>query len=141
MSKGELAKNLSRIQIYGLVMILALPDAALFIFLRQAYSVPLVTSICGGLVILQLVTYFQIKSDKQRAREGEWRVPESRLHSLELLGGWPASFVSQRRYRHKVSKKNYQLIFWLIVLLYQLLAVDFLFNGPLISYFISSFPR
>jgi uncharacterized membrane protein YsdA (DUF1294 family) len=63
-------------------------------------------------------------NDKRRAREGLWRVPESTLHLLEAIGGWPAAFLVQRRLRHKCAKSSYQFVFWLIVLLYQLTAWD-----------------
>ncbi|MES2469290.1 MAG: DUF1294 domain-containing protein [Verrucomicrobiota bacterium] len=63
-------------------------------------------------------------NDKRRAREGLWRVPESTLHFLEVIGGWPAAFLAQRRLRHKSSKSSYQFAFWFIVLLYQLTAWD-----------------
>jgi uncharacterized membrane protein YsdA (DUF1294 family) len=46
------------------------------------------------------------------------------LHLLELLGGWPGAFIAQRRLRHKCSKRQYQVVFWAIVLLYQTTAFD-----------------
>jgi uncharacterized membrane protein YsdA (DUF1294 family) len=52
--------------------------------------------------------------DKARARRGGARVPESRLHLVELLGGWPGALLGQRRFRHKTRKRSYQLVFWLI---------------------------
>ncbi len=76
-----------------------------------------------GLVVSTL-TYWAYKSDKRRALEGEWRIPEARLHLLELLGGWPGAWVAQRRLRHKCSKGSYQFVFWLIVLGYQFAALD-----------------
>jgi uncharacterized membrane protein YsdA (DUF1294 family) len=48
------------------------------------------------------------------------------LHLLELLGGWLAAFLAQRRLRHKSSKGSYQFVFWLIVLAWQFGAVDLL---------------
>ena len=56
---------------------------------------------------------------------GERRIPEQTLHLLEILGGWPAAFLAQRVLRHKSSKVSYQIAFWLIVLLYQFVAIDF----------------
>ena len=84
-----------------------------------------------GLLALQLFTYFQTRSDKRKARDEELRTPESVLHALEFFGGWPAGFVAQRRFRHKTAKKEYQAIFWLIVLSHQLLALSFLFRERL----------
>ena len=53
-----------------------------------------------------------------------WRVSEANLHLLELLGGWPAALLAQRRLRHKCSKGSYQFMFWLIVLGHQFAAGD-----------------
>ncbi len=46
------------------------------------------------------------------------------LHLAELLGGWPGAFAAQRRLRHKCSKGSYQLMFFGIVVLFQLAAAD-----------------
>jgi uncharacterized membrane protein YsdA (DUF1294 family) len=82
-------------------------------------------------VLLSAFTYWAYAVDKRRAEEREWRVPEARLHLLELLGGWPSAFLAQRRLRHKCSKGSYQVVFWLIVLAYQFAAFDSLRNWQL----------
>jgi uncharacterized membrane protein YsdA (DUF1294 family) len=75
-------------------------------------------------VLISALTYWVYARDKRRAENGEWRVPEARLHLLDLLGGWPGGFLAQRRLRHKCSKGSYQFVFWLIVLVWQLAAAD-----------------
>ncbi len=77
------------------------------------------------------LSYWAYALDKRRAEEGLWRVPEMRLHLLDLLGGWPGGFLAQRRLRHKCSKSSYQVVFWLIVLSYQFAAYDSLRNWQL----------
>ena len=79
-------------------------------------------------IVISAVTYWAYANDKRRAREGEWRLSEARLHLLEMLGGWPGAFLAQRRLRHKCSKGSYQMVFWLIVIIYQFLAFDSLQN-------------
>lgn len=65
--------------------------------------------------------------DKRRAqRAGAERLPEAGLHALELLGGWPGAFAAQRLLRHKNAKLSYQAVFWLIVALWQFVALDLL---------------
>ena len=64
------------------------------------------------------IAFLTLGLDKRRARRGEWRVPESTLHALELLGGWPGSFFGQRVHRHKTRKASYQVVFWLIAALH-----------------------
>jgi uncharacterized membrane protein YsdA (DUF1294 family) len=43
---------------------------------------------------------------------------------FELIGAWPGAFLAQRHLRHKCSKSNFQRVFWLIVVGYQLAAFD-----------------
>lgn len=75
-------------------------------------------------VVASTVSYVAYALDKRRARRGAWRISESSLHLTELLGGWPGAFLAQRRLRHKVSKPEFQVVFWAIVLGYQAVAVD-----------------
>jgi len=78
----------------------------------------------GVPLVVSLGTFVAYRSDKRRAQAGEWRVPESTLHLAELAGGWPGAFLAQRTFRHKTSKVSYQVVFWVIVLSYQLVALD-----------------
>jgi uncharacterized membrane protein YsdA (DUF1294 family) len=64
--------------------------------------------------------------DKIIAGRGKFtRVPELVLHSLALLGGSPIALVSQKLFRHKISKKSFVVIYWLIVLVQVGLVVWF----------------
>ncbi len=78
----------------------------------------------GYFAAINILTYGVYVFDKHRARNKGWRIPEKRMHLLELLGGWPAAFVAQRHFRHKSSKGSYQLTFWMIVVIYQWVAFD-----------------
>jgi uncharacterized membrane protein YsdA (DUF1294 family) len=51
-------------------------------------------------------------------------VPESTLHLVDLIGGWPGGFVAQRYFRHKTSKGSFQFVFFLTVAIYQYVAID-----------------
>lgn len=83
----------------------------------------------GGVgLVMTLLAYLAYAKDKRSAREKVWRHSELDLHLLELAGGWPGAFLAQRRLRHKCSKRSFQFWFWLIVLLYQLIAFDSLQN-------------
>jgi uncharacterized membrane protein YsdA (DUF1294 family) len=75
-------------------------------------------------VVISGFTYLAYGWDKQQAREKQWRMPEVKLHIMELIGGWPGAFLAQRRLRHKCSKVSYLVVFWLIVLAYELAALD-----------------
>jgi len=80
------------------------------------------------LFLITGLTFVMYRSDKQKAKAGAWRIPESSLHLLELAGGWAAAFWAQRLYRHKVRKVSYQVTFWMIGGIHQFVALDFLFD-------------
>ena len=93
-------------------------------------KVPLDPRFVGGYAVaISVVAYCCYAYDKAQARSRRWRVSEATLHFLELIGGWPGAFIAQRRLRHKCSKRSYQVFFWLVVLLYQFAALDFLEGG------------
>lgn len=66
-------------------------------------------------LLASAVSFVAMWRDKRAAERGGWRTPESTLHVLELLGGWPGSFAAQRLLRHKNRKLRYQVIFWACV--------------------------
>ena len=110
--------------VFSLVVLLTLPTAAIMSHIEELdwrilFGVPLMVSV---------ITFFTYRSDKLRARQGDWRIPESTLHTLELFGGWPGAFLAQRIYRHKTIKRSFQFAFWSIIVCHQLLAADSLID-------------
>jgi uncharacterized membrane protein YsdA (DUF1294 family) len=79
-------------------------------------------------VLVSAIAYVVYWWDKHSAQTGGGRVAETTLHLLELIGGWPGAFFAQRRLRHKSSKVSFLVVFWLIVAVHQLLAIDFLLD-------------
>ena len=79
-----------------------------------------------ALIGINVVTYFLYARDKRRAQAGAWRIAETTLHLVALLGGWPAAFLAQRRFRHKISKTSFQVAYWLIVALHESATMDYL---------------
>lgn len=61
----------------------------------------------GWLVIINIATWAAFADDKQRARQGAWRVPESLLLSLSFLGGSGGALLAQRLLRHKTRKEPF----------------------------------
>lgn len=85
----------------------------------------------GAMASASAITYGIYADDKKRAMAGVWRVPERSLHLAELLGGWPGAFLAQRRLRHKCSKLSYQVVFWIIVVIFQVVAADVILDWEL----------
>jgi|SRR4249919_2517361 len=59
-----------------------------------------------------LAAYSLYWRDKVSAMRGEWRTPENTLHAISLFGGWPGALVAQDVFRHKSSKRSFQMAFW-----------------------------
>ncbi|PQO36921.1 DUF1294 domain-containing protein [Blastopirellula marina] len=81
--------------------------------------------VVGAYGVLSLVTFIVYGWDKAKAKMGKWRTPESTLHLMGLVGGWPGALAAQRLLRHKSSKQEFLLVFWGTVAL-NVLAVGYL---------------
>ena len=75
-----------------------------------------------------LVTFAAYAADKRAAKRGAWRTPESTLHTLELLCGWPGAWLAQRLLRHKSVKTSFRIVFFLMVVL-NLAALAYVIYG------------
>ena len=62
-------------------------------------------------VVLSTVTFFAYGWDKVSAKGGHRRTPESTLHTLEMLGGWPGAWLAQPLWRHKSRKESFRSAF------------------------------
>lgn len=72
--------------------------------------------------VASLIAFVVYWFDKRRAVAGDRRIPESTLHWVSLLGGWPGAIVAQRRLRHKTQKLTFRVAFWITVLLHLVAA-------------------
>lgn len=69
-----------------------------------------------------LVSFIAFGVDKRAARHGNRRIPEMRLHLMELLGGWPGAFLGAILFRHKIAKASYMLVLAVIIIGWVVLA-------------------
>jgi uncharacterized membrane protein YsdA (DUF1294 family)/cold shock CspA family protein len=73
------------------------------------------------------VTFLVYAKDKRAARRNRWRTPESTLHTLALIGGWPGALIAQQVLRHKSRKNAFQFMFWTTVV-FNCVAFGWLFT-------------
>lgn len=62
-----------------------------------------------------IITFLVYAIDKSKAQNKRWRIPESNLHFLGLIGGWPGAFIAQKTLHHKSKKEEFQAVFWCTV--------------------------
>jgi uncharacterized membrane protein YsdA (DUF1294 family) len=84
-------------------------------------------AIFGWYLLISLLTFVIYAKDKSAAEKGSWRIPESTLHFLALIGGWPGALLAQQVLRHKSKKQPFRFVFYLTVLLNCGLLVCLLF--------------
>ena len=70
--------------------------------------------VLGVYVVASVISAILLAIDKRAARLNRRRIPEARLHLVELLGGWPGSLIARKLLRHKTRKLRYRVTFWLI---------------------------
>lgn len=96
---------------YGALLVLAVVWAAI----AWQWGVP---HWVGGVYVgLSLWSFVMYAYDKRQAQTGGWRTPESSLHAVALLGGWPGALLAQQWLRHKSSKLPFRRVFWATVVL------------------------
>lgn len=96
---------------WGTASLFALP-AFLLVYLAVAvfWRVPgWVAALYAGASVVCALVY---AIDKSAAVAGRWRVSESTLHTLSLVGGWPGALVAQQVLRHKSNKVAFRSVFW-----------------------------
>jgi uncharacterized membrane protein YsdA (DUF1294 family)/cold shock CspA family protein len=96
---------------WGTASLFSLP-AFLLVYLAVAviWRVPgWVAALYAGASVVCALVY---AIDKSAAVAGRWRVSESTLHTLSLMGGWPGALVAQEVLRHKSNKASFRSAFW-----------------------------
>ncbi|MGY3571858.1 DUF1294 domain-containing protein [Vibrio sp. SCSIO 43135] len=63
------------------------------------------------------VTYSLYGYDKTAEATGGWRVPETLLHVISVMGGWPGAILAQSILQHKSRVPVFMFIFWLTLLI------------------------
>lgn len=63
------------------------------------------------LVIINLIAFLAMYIDKKRAKWGRWRIKESTLFTLVLLGGGIGGIAGMHTFRHKTKKMRFVIGF------------------------------
>jgi uncharacterized membrane protein YsdA (DUF1294 family) len=69
-------------------------------------------------LVMSIITYMVYRYDKENAEFNgpskvllRPRIPETTLHWLAFLGGWPGGLIAQQHLRHKTIKQPFQQTF------------------------------
>ena len=76
------------------------------------------------LILINIITFIVMGIDKKKAKYGKWRISESMLFILVLLGGGIGGIAGMYTFRHKTKKMRFVigfpaiLIFEILVIIY-----------------------
>ena len=69
------------------------------------------------ILIINFISAFVCVFDKHRAKKGGYRVPESTLFALCLMGGSVGMYLTMKAIRHKTRHKRFMIGIPLIIIL------------------------
>jgi uncharacterized membrane protein YsdA (DUF1294 family)/cold shock CspA family protein len=107
----------STVPTQGGTILFAIPVLFLMFVAVSVFMGQLPFVVLGLYIVASAVSFFVYAHDKSAAKRDQRRTPESTLHVLSLLGGWPGALVAQKLLRHKSKKQSFQIVFWATVVL------------------------
>lgn len=69
------------------------------------------------LVSVNLLSMGFYKIDKMISKYEGFRIPENTLLTLGFFGGTIGALIGQQLFRHKTSKKSFQMSFWFLTII------------------------
>lgn len=83
------------------------------------------------ILLLNLVTFVVYGIDKYKAKRGKWRIAESTLLLLALLGGSIGAWLAMKTFHHKTMHKKFYIGVPVIIALHVILAAWAIHEGYL----------
>jgi uncharacterized membrane protein YsdA (DUF1294 family) len=89
-----------------------------------------ISIIIGYLILINLTGFIFMGIDKSRAIKRLWRIPESTLFLIAIIGGSVGSIIGMRVFHHKT--RHWYFVYGMpAILLVQIAAVIALINAPI----------
>lgn len=80
-------------------------------------------------IIINLIGFLVMWLDKQKAKRGNWRIPEKTLFIITGLGGGIGTIAGMYIFRHKIRKIGFVIGFPFITILEIVAIIWFVFNS------------
>ena len=77
----------------------------------------------GYMVLISLVGFVVMLVDKLKAQKNEWRISESKLLTIALLGGGAGIWIGMYTFNHKTRKCKFTMLVPLITVMEVFLLV------------------
>jgi uncharacterized membrane protein YsdA (DUF1294 family) len=80
-----------------------------------SYATPV--NLIAALAAINLIAFAAFGIDKDRAKQGEWRIKESTLLGLALIGGTVGAYAGRKAFRHKTRKQPFSGLLHMIAVM------------------------
>ena len=91
--------------------------------MEELNNIITVKNIVIYLIIINLAAFLAMFIDKKKAENNKWRIKESTLLVLALLGGSIGEFIGMYVFRHKTKKPKFVIGIPVIIILQILLII------------------
>ena len=93
------------------------------------------TYILYYLAAINVITFIVYGIDKLKAKKGKWRIPESTLHLLAIVGGSIGAWCGVKVWHHKTMHKKFKYGIPLILAIQIRLSIYFITKGGVVPAF------
>lgn len=93
-------------------------------------QMPVISIILGYIFFINIVGFSLMGIDKRKAIKKVWRIPESTLFIVALIGGSIGSIIGMNFFRHK-TKHWYFVLGMPLILIAQIAAIIVLIKMPI----------
>ena len=80
------------------------------------------------LAVINVVTFFMYGIDKWKAKKSKWRIRESALLGLAVLGGSIGAWLGMKVWHHKTQHKKFKYVVPAIIIIQLALIVYFIIS-------------
>ena len=89
---------------------------------------PVVIILMIYLIIINIIGFILMSSDKSKAKEGSWRIPEKVFFIVSIVGGSLGTWAGMYVFHHK-TKHWYFVVFIPVILALQVIAAVLYLSG------------
>ena len=75
------------------------------------------------IVAINLITFLAMFIDKRKAKKGSWRIKESTLLTMGLIGGSIGGIAGMYTFRHKTQKPKFVFLFPTMLIIQIIIAI------------------
>lgn len=75
------------------------------------------------LILINLISFLVYGVDKKKAKNKEWRIPESTLILLSIIGGSLGGLMAMVIFKHKLSKKIFYIGIPIIIIINKIIEL------------------